>query len=80
MPLNPILFRLLRLELRALWVNGLNAMHPRYLARRRALAGSRDSLVNIGCGPFGHQGWINFDLLWSGALGAVALLLILSSA
>jgi len=62
LPLNPVLFRLLRLELSALWANSLNAMHPGYLARRRALARRRDVLVNIGCGPFGHDGWINFDL------------------
>jgi predicted SAM-dependent methyltransferase len=62
LPLNPVVFRLLRLELKAAWVNGLNALHPRYLARRRRLARGRNLLVNIGCGPFGHDGWINFDL------------------
>lgn len=62
LPLNPVVFRLVRLELSASWVNALNAFHPRYLARRRALARQRDCLVNIGCGPFGHEGWINFDL------------------
>jgi predicted SAM-dependent methyltransferase len=62
LPLNPVVIRLVRLELSALWVNSLNAMHPGYRARRRALARRRDVLVNIGCGPFGHDGWINFDL------------------
>lgn len=62
LPLNPVVFRLVRLELRALWVNSLNALHPRYLARRRELARRHDVLVNIGSGPFGHEGWINFDL------------------
>lgn len=62
LPLNPVLFRLLRLELRALWLNGLNALHPRRRTIRRELARGRDLLVNVGCGPFGHDGWINFDL------------------
>jgi predicted SAM-dependent methyltransferase len=62
LPLNPVVFRILRLELRAFWVNSLNALHPLYLARRRKLVRGRDLLVNIGCGPFGHEGWTNFDL------------------
>jgi hypothetical protein len=62
LPLNPMVFRLLRLELRAWWVNCLNGLHPLYLARRRKLTRRRDVLVNIGSGPFGHDGWINFDL------------------
>jgi predicted SAM-dependent methyltransferase len=62
LPLNPVVFRILRLELSALWVNGLNVLHPRYLARRRKLARGRNLLVNVGCGPFGHEGWVNFDL------------------
>ena len=62
LPLNPVVFRTLRLELSALRVNVLNMLHPRYLARRRALARGRDLLVNVGCGPFGHEGWINLDL------------------
>jgi predicted SAM-dependent methyltransferase len=61
-PLNPVVFRAVRLELSASWVNLLNSLHPRYLARRRALARGSDLLVNIGCGPFGQEGWINLDL------------------
>ncbi len=62
LPLNPVLFRTVRLELSASWVNVLNTLHPRYLARRRELARGRDLLVNIGCGPFGQEGWVNLDL------------------
>ncbi len=62
LPLNPVAFRIVRLELSAMWVNGLNAIHPRYRARRRELARGENLLVNVGCGPFGHEGWVNFDL------------------
>jgi predicted SAM-dependent methyltransferase len=62
LPLNPVAFRIVRLELSALWVNILNALHPRYLVRRRELARGRDLLVNVGCGPFGQEGWVNLDL------------------
>jgi hypothetical protein len=30
LPLNRVVFRSLRLELSALWVNVLNTLHPRY--------------------------------------------------
>lgn len=62
LPVNPVVFRLLRLELRALWLNVRNALWPPSRARRRRLARGCDLLVNIGCGPFGHDGWVNLDL------------------
>lgn len=62
LPLNPVVFRLLRLELRALWLNVRNAAWPPSRATRRRLVRGRDLLVNIGCGPFGHDGWVNLDL------------------
>lgn len=62
LPVNPVVFRILRLELGALYVRMLNAFHPGYRVRRWKLRQRRDLLVNVGCGPFGHEGWINFDL------------------
>lgn len=62
LPINPVVFRLVRLELRALWLNVRNVLWPPSRMIRRRLARGRDLLVNIGCGPFGHDGWVNFDL------------------
>lgn len=62
LPLNIVLSRQLRLELNALWVRFLGRVHPGWWRRRRALKGLRGQLVNLGCGPFGQQGWINLDL------------------
>ncbi len=62
LPVNPWVFRTFRVELNALTVRLLNCIHPGWIARRRAVEGERGVLVNIGCGPFGKEGWINFDL------------------
>jgi len=62
LPVNAVLFRQLRLELNALWIRFLGSVHPGWRRRRRALKSLRSQLVNLGCGPFGHQGWINLDL------------------
>ena len=62
LPVNPWVFTALRFELNAMLVRLLNRIHPGWIARRRALQQRRDVLVNIGCGPFGKDGWINLDL------------------
>lgn len=62
LPLNPVVFRLLRLEVRALGLNVRNAVWPPSRAIRRRLESRRDLLVNVGCGPFTHDGWVNLDL------------------
>jgi hypothetical protein len=43
-PVNPVVFRTVRLELSASWVNLLNTLLPRYRARRRVLA--RDTICS----------------------------------
>lgn len=62
LPVNPWIFRTFRVELNALGVRLLNRIHPGWVARRRAVERKRAVLVNIGCGPFGKEGWVNLDL------------------
>jgi predicted SAM-dependent methyltransferase len=65
MPFNPSVFRTLRTELNAIVVRLLNRLHPGWIAKRRALHTKKGLLVNVGCGPFGREGWVNLDLFWS---------------
>lgn len=62
LPINPWVFRTLRVELNALLVRFLNGVHPGRIARQRMLRRQSGLLVNVGCGPFGKEGWINLDL------------------
>jgi predicted SAM-dependent methyltransferase len=62
MPVNPWVFRTFRVELNAMMVRLLNRIHPGWIAKRRTLQRQRGLLVNVGCGPFGREGWINLDL------------------
>ena len=62
LPVNPWVFMIFRVESSALLVRLLNAILPGRIAQRRALQQRRDVLVNIGCGPFGQDGWVNLDL------------------
>jgi predicted SAM-dependent methyltransferase len=62
LPVNPWLFRTIRLELNALATRILNRILPGRIARLRALRRQREVLVNVGCGPFGLEGWVNLDL------------------
>jgi predicted SAM-dependent methyltransferase len=62
LPINPWVFATFRVELNAIAVRLLGRLHPDWVGRRRALRNRRDVLVNIGCGPFGQDGWINLDL------------------
>lgn len=62
LPVNPVLFRQIRLELNATWVRFLGAVHPGWRRRRRELQRRKGVLVNIGCGPFGQPDWVNLDL------------------
>lgn len=62
LPVNPWVFRTFRVELNAMWIRLLGRIHPGFIARRRALRQRRDLLVNLGCGPFGREGWVNLDL------------------
>jgi predicted SAM-dependent methyltransferase len=51
-----------RIELNALLVRSRHRLDPRCRRKLRELAGLRGLKVNIGCGPFGQEGWTNFDL------------------
>jgi predicted SAM-dependent methyltransferase len=62
MPVNPWVFRTFRVELNAIVVRLLNVVHPGWVAKGRALRRRRGLLVNVGCGPFGREGWVNLDL------------------
>lgn len=62
LPVNAWTFRAIRLELNAGAVRMLGRLHPGWIRARRALAQRKGLLVNIGCGPFGREGWVNLDL------------------
>jgi predicted SAM-dependent methyltransferase len=62
LPVSPWVFGIFRRELNAMTVRLLGRVHPGWIARRRAIGRQRGLLVNIGCGPFGREGWINLDL------------------
>lgn len=62
LPVNPWVFRTFRVEFNAMWVRLLHRIHPGWIARRRGLMRQRGVLANIGCGPFGQEGWVNLDL------------------
>ena len=62
LPVNPWVFRTFRVELNAMILRLLNSVHPGRVARLRALRRQQGVLVNVGCGPFGKDGWINLDL------------------
>ena len=62
LPVNPWVFMTVRVESNAMLQRMLNRVLPGRIAQRRALQQRRDVLVNIGCGPFGKEGWVNLDL------------------
>ena len=62
LPVNPWVFRTFRVELNAVTVRLLNRILPGRIARQRALRQRTGVLVNVGCGPFGQEGWVNLDL------------------
>ncbi len=63
LPVNPWIFQCFRRELNAFLLRLLNRCHPGRLAQQRMLRRLSDILVNLGCGPFGEEGWVNFDLI-----------------
>ena len=62
LPVNPWVFRTFRVELNAMTVRLLNRLLPGRIAQQRALRQRTGVLVNVGCGPFGQEGWVNLDL------------------
>lgn len=59
---NPQTFRAVWMETRAAWVRLRGRIDPVWVLRRRELRRRTDVLANIGCGPSGREGWVNFDL------------------
>lgn len=62
LPLSRHVFDHARLELNAMHVRALHRLHPRFRKKVQELRQQNDLLVNIGCGPFGLEGWVNLDL------------------
>ena len=62
LPVNPWIVMTFRVESNAILTRMLNRILRSRIAQRRALEQERDILVNIGCGPFGQEGWVNLDL------------------
>jgi predicted SAM-dependent methyltransferase len=62
LPVNPWVFMTFRIESSAILTRMFNRILPGRIAQRRALERKRNVLVNIGCGPFGQEGWVNLDL------------------
>jgi predicted SAM-dependent methyltransferase len=59
---NPQTFRAVWMETRAVWVRLRGRIDPVWVLRRRELRRRTGVLANIGCGPSGQEGWVNFDL------------------
>jgi predicted SAM-dependent methyltransferase len=62
LPVTRFLFELLRTELRSARLDVDTAVSPRRRRQLQELRQRRDALVNVGCGPFALDGWINLDL------------------
>lgn len=62
LPFSEHVFNHFRLELNAIWVRALQYIHPGYRNARSQLRNQKRVKLNIGCGPFGRDGWVNLDL------------------
>lgn len=62
LPVNNHVFNHIRLEINAWVVRTFFYLNPFYLKKIVKLKNAEDLLVNIGCGPFGKENWINIDL------------------
>ncbi len=63
LPIPLHVFNHLRLEINAFWVRLNNRINPLYLLKKWRIGRKNNLSVNIGCGPFGEEGWINLDLM-----------------
>ena len=63
LPISRYAFDIFRLEINALIVRMENQLNPWRLNKIYALRKTSDLSVNIGCGPFGKEGWVNLDLM-----------------
>lgn len=62
-PVSPEIFTILRVEFRAIR-NRLNyKFNPFKRMLIRKIAAAESISLNIGCGPFGEDGWVNIDLM-----------------
>jgi predicted SAM-dependent methyltransferase len=62
LPINRHVFDHFRLEINAWIVRTLFPLNPIYFSQLKYLQKQDDIIVNLGCGPFGLEGWINLDL------------------
>lgn len=62
LPINQHVFRHLRLELNAIYVRCKHKIQPSLRGKVKDLQVKKNLLVNVGCGPFGKDGWVNLDL------------------
>ena len=62
LPVNNHVFNHIRLELNAWIVRTLFPLNPFYIIQLTKILRSHNLLVNIGCGPFGKENWVNIDL------------------
>jgi predicted SAM-dependent methyltransferase len=62
LPFSKHVFGHIRTELDSILVRTLNALHPRYRRERSELRTKKAIKANLGCGPFGQDGWVNLDL------------------
>jgi predicted SAM-dependent methyltransferase len=62
-PVSPEVFMILRVEFRA-FRNRLNyRLNPFKRIAVAKFTSQNNTSLNIGCGPFGHDGWVNIDLM-----------------
>jgi predicted SAM-dependent methyltransferase len=62
LPVNSHVFNHFRLELNAWIVRTIFPVNPFYVIQLARVRKSKKVLLNIGCGPFGKENWINIDL------------------
>jgi predicted SAM-dependent methyltransferase len=62
LPINEHVFHHLRLELGAIFVRVNHSLNPMMRLRIKKLQRRKGIKLNLGCGPFGLDGWVNLDL------------------
>ncbi|MEO0843499.1 MAG: methyltransferase domain-containing protein [Cyanobacteria bacterium J06632_19] len=62
LPISRHVFNHFRLELKTWRLRTLSHFHPGVKFKIKQLRQQNNLLVNIGCGPFGQENWVNLDL------------------
>lgn len=62
LPMSRHVFNHIRLEVNGFRARTLHLLHPGVRSRTAALHSQRELLVNVACGPFAIEGWVNLDL------------------